>query len=216
MNALPEATLARLASYLPALDRLHAEGRETVASGDLAAECGVNPAQLRKDLSLLGSYGTRGVGYEVAYLHDQINRELGGASHWQLIIVGIGNLGRALATHTPMAVRGFGVIGLFDAAPEVIGTRVEGLEVRPMAELRQVVTDPARTIAVVATPGAATQSVIDELADAGIRSVLNFSPGRVVAPPEMLVRAVDLGSELQILAYHRQMLSTPAADTVAN
>lgn len=204
-SGLPSATVARLATYLGVLNTLDGEGVPTISSGELAAAAGVNPAQLRKDLSQLGSYGTRGVGYDVAYLRFQIDQNIGSAQHWPVIIVGVGNLGRALVNHSGFSSRGFRVIALFDADPALVGTTVEGHRIHAMAELGRIVTEPRTTIGVIATPAQAAQEVAEQLVAAGIGCLLNFAATGLDLPPQVTVRKVDLGSELQILAYHRQL-----------
>ncbi|MDO5499803.1 MAG: redox-sensing transcriptional repressor Rex [Propionibacteriaceae bacterium] len=204
-SGLPTVTVARLATYLGVLNALADRGVGTISSGELAAAAGVNPAQLRKDLSQLGSYGTRGVGYDVAYLRSQIDQNIGSAEHWLVIIVGVGNLGRALVNHSGFHSRGFRVTALFDDDPALIGTTVEGLRIQSIADLPEVITDAPNTIGVIATPAAAAQEVADQLVAAGIGCLLNFTALGLTLPPEVTVRRVDLGSELQILAYHHQM-----------
>lgn len=201
---LPQATVGRLASYRAVLDRLLADDIATVRSSALAEAAGVNSAQLRKDLSLLGSYGVRGVGYDVTYLREQLRARIGDHSQVPLVIVGAGNLGRALANHAGFGGRGFQVIGLFDVRPEP-GTFA-------MADLADVVVDPTATIGVIATPAQAAQPVADQLVEVGLRSLLNFAPIRLIVPAEVMVRRVDLGSELEILAYHRQTSHTDGAE----
>lgn len=202
---LPDATVARLATYLGALNALHADGTTTISSGELAEAAGVNPAQLRKDLSHLGSYGTRGVGYDVAYLRFQLDQNIGSPEHWPVIIVGVGNLGRALVNHYGFSSRGFRVTALFDADPRLVGTRIEGHPIHALADLVSVLADPAATIGVIATPASAAQEVADLLVGAGVGCLLSFAAIGLRLPPSVTVRRVDLGSELQILAYHRQM-----------
>lgn len=202
---LPDATVARLAIYLGALNALHAEGTTTISSGELAEAAGVNPAQLRKDLSHLGSYGTRGVGYDVAYLRFQLDQHIGSPEHWPVIIVGVGNLGRALVNHYGFSSRGFRVTALFDADPRLVGTQMEGHSIHALDDLASVLDDPAATIGVIATPAAAAQEVADRLVAAGVGCLLSFAAVGLRLPPSVTVRRVDLGSELQILAYHRQM-----------
>jgi redox-sensing transcriptional repressor len=179
-------------------------GVATVSSDALATTAGVSPAKLRKDLSFLGSYGTRGVGYEVSVLIDQIGAELGISSEWPVVIVGVGHLGHALANYGGFASRGFRLAALFDDASELVGTRVAGLTVRPFADLPAVVRSEGVLIGVVATPAPAAQRVADALVGAGISSILNFAPVVLSAPPTVDVRRVDLASELQILAFHQQ------------
>lgn len=202
---LPEATVVRLAAYLGVLNLLQQRGVAKVSSVQLAAAAGVNPAQLRKDLSHLGSYGTRGVGYNVANLRFQLERNIGSAEHWLVIIVGVGNLGRALVNHAGFAARGFRVTALFDADPALVGTEVEGLRIHAMTDLPAVVTEPDGTIGVIATPPAVAQEVAEELVNAGVGCLLNFAATSLDLPATVTVRKVDLGSELQILAYHRQV-----------
>ncbi|MFN8074937.1 MAG: redox-sensing transcriptional repressor Rex [Kineosporiaceae bacterium] len=201
---VPEATVARLPVYLRALTALAETGVRTVSSDELAATVGVGSAKLRKDLSHLGSYGTRGVGYEVDYLVYQISRVLGLTQDWRVVIVGIGNLGHALANYGGFFSRGFTIVALLDADPAVIGDVVGGVPVRPVGDLEDVVAATGAQIGVVATPEAAAQQVCDRLVAAGITSVLNFAPLPLVVPDDVMVRKVDLSTELQILAFHEQ------------
>ncbi len=204
---IPEATVARLPVYLRALTSLAEEGTATCSSEDLAATVGVNSAKLRKDLSYLGSYGTRGVGYDVEYLRYQIAREIGLTQDWPVIIVGIGNLGHALASYSGFRSRGFRIVALLDADPAQHGEQVAGLRVRPFEELERIVSEHGVAIGVIATPGDAAQAVADRMVSAGITSVLNFAPGVLQVPEGVDVRKVDLSIELQILAYHVQRKS---------
>ncbi|WP_425560219.1 redox-sensing transcriptional repressor Rex [Kineococcus glutinatus] len=201
---MPDATVARLPQYLRALTVLAERGTETVSSEALAAAAGVGSAKLRKDLSHLGSYGTRGVGYEVARLVQQISEHLGLTQRWSVVIIGIGNLGHALAGYGGFASRGFGVVGLFDDSPAVVGKRVNGLVVRPLAQFEAAVADERPTIAVLAVPAAVAQRVCDRVVATGVSSVLNFAPVVLQVPEGVHVRKVDLASELQILAFHEQ------------
>ena len=201
---IPDATVARLPVYLRALTTLAEEGVATVSSEELAAAAGVGSAKLRKDLSHLGSYGTRGVGYDVDYLVYQISRELGLTQDWRVVIVGVGNLGHALANYGGFVTRGFSVVALLDSDPELIGELVAGMAVHPVAELEQVVSAARAHIGVVATPASAAQSVCDRLVSAGVTSVLNFAPCVLDVPEGVMVRKVDLSTELQILAFHEQ------------
>jgi redox-sensing transcriptional repressor len=201
---IPEATVARLPIYLRALHGLVERGTVTCSSEELATAAGVNSAKLRKDLSYLGSYGTRGVGYDVAYLHYQISREIGLTHDWPVVIVGIGNLGHALANYSGFRSRGFRVVGLLDAADELAEKQVAGLAVRPFDHLEEIVAEQAVAIGVIATPAVAAQDVADRMVAAGITSILNFAPTVLSVPDGVDVRKVDLSIELQILAYHEQ------------
>lgn len=203
-KGLPEATLARLPVYLRALTALADEQTVTCSSEALATATGVTSAKVRKDLSHLGSYGTRGVGYDVAYLGFQIAREIGLTQDWAVVVVGIGNLGHALANYSGFRSRGFRVVALLDADSQRQGEDVAGLRVRPFADLEGVVAEQGVKIAVIATPAAAAQQVADAMVGAGITSILNFAPAVISVPDGVDVRKVDLSTELQILAYHEQ------------
>jgi redox-sensing transcriptional repressor len=201
---IPEATVARLPVYLRALITLAEQSIETCSSEELAAVAGVNSAKLRKDLSYLGSYGTRGVGYDVEYLRYQIAREIGVTQDWPVVIVGIGNLGHALANYSGFRSRGFRVVALLDADPDRHDEVVAGVDVRPFDELDEIAAEHGVAIGVIATPALAAQDVADRMVTAGITSILNFAPTVLSVPEGVDVRKVDLSIELQILAYHVQ------------
>jgi len=203
-HGIPEATVARLPIYLRALYALADRDIATVSSEELAAAAGVNSAKLRKDLSHLGSYGTRGVGYDVEYLVYQVSRELGLTQDWPVVIVGAGNLGRALANYGGFASRGFRIAALLDCDPAVVGTTIARHTVRSAADIEDVVATHAVSIGVIATPAAAAQDVCDRLLAAGVTSILNFAPVVLNVPSGVDVRKVDLSIELQILAFHAQ------------
>jgi redox-sensing transcriptional repressor len=214
-KGIPGATVARLPVYLRALHQLANHGTDTVSSQALAEAAGVSSAQLRKDLSHLGSYGTRGVGYDVQYLIRAIGREVGSAHDWPVIIVGLGNLGTALANYSGFYSRGFRVVGLIDPNPELVGKRIHGLAISDLVELEDVVARTGAAIAVIATPAEAAQAVADRLVYLGVTSILNFAPTVLVVPEGVSVRKVDLGQELQILAYHEQRRSEEPAHAYA-
>ncbi|WP_425606969.1 redox-sensing transcriptional repressor Rex [Ornithinimicrobium faecis] len=201
-GGVPEATVGRLPLYLRALTALHDQGITSISSEELASRSGVRSTQLRKDLSHLGSYGVRGVGYDVELLAAQIAQELGLTQEWPVVIVGMGNLGRALAAYGGFSGRGFRIVALVDDDPEVVGTVVEGLTVTTLGDL--ATTGPTVAIGVITTPAPAAQAVANELVAMGVRSLLNFAPGHLVLPDGVDVRGVDLATELQILAFHEQ------------
>ncbi|QIK74508.1 redox-sensing transcriptional repressor Rex [Nocardioides piscis] len=207
---IPEATVARLPVYLRALMTLAEREIETCSSEELASAAGVNSAKLRKDLSHLGSYGTRGVGYDVEYLRYQIAREIGLTQDWPVVIVGIGNLGHALANYSGFRSRGFRVVALLDADPGRHDEMVAGIDVRPFDDLESIVAENDVAIGVIATPANAAQDVADRMVAAGITSVLNFAPTVLSVPEGVDVRKVDLSIELQILAYHVQRKAAAA------
>jgi redox-sensing transcriptional repressor len=199
---LPEATVARLPEYLRALHHIAEAGHDTISSEGLAGAAGVNSAKLRKDLSHLGSYGTRGVGYDVALLIEQIEHVLGLTQRRAVALVGIGNLGHALAGYAGFASRGFRIAALIDADPSRIGERINGLVVRHIDDLPEICARESIAIGVIATPAAAAQTVADQLVSAGVTSILNFAPCVLSVPDGVDVRKVDLAIELQILSFH--------------
>ncbi len=206
-RGIPEATVARLPVYLRALISLSERGIATCSSEELATAAGVNSAKLRKDLSYLGSYGTRGVGYDVEYLRYQIAREIGVTQDWPVVIIGIGNLGHALANYAGFSSRGFRIVALLDSDPARHGERVGELRIRALAELELLAREQRIAIGVVATPASAAQDVCDRLVAVGVTSILNFAPAVLTVPDGVDVRKVDLSIELQILAYHEQRKS---------
>ncbi len=208
---LPEATVARLPEYLRALHNIADDDQDTVSSEGLAAAAGVNSAKLRKDLSHLGSYGTRGVGYDVQLLIEQIEQVLGLHESRAVALVGIGNLGHALAGYAGFATRGFHIAALFDADPHRVGERVGSMTVRDIAEVEAVVDAERISIGVIATPAHAAQRVADRLVAAGVTSILNFAPCVLVVPDGVDVRKVDLAIELQILSFHEHRKSALTA-----
>lgn len=210
---IPEATVARLPVYLRALNSLLDQDIRTCSSEELATAAGVNSAKLRKDLSHLGSYGTRGVGYDVEYLRYQISREIGLTQDWPVVIVGIGNLGHALANYSGFSSRGFRTVALLDADSSRHGELVAGMKIRGFHELGPIVREHGVAIGVIAVPAVSAQSVADQMVAAGIRSVLNFAPTVLSVPEGVDVRMVDLSSELQILAYHEQRKAADGAST---
>ena len=199
---LPRATVSRLPAYLLALDGLWGEGTTLTSSQELASRAGVSPEQLRKDLSFLGSFGRRGVGYDVARLRDRIGAVLGLEVVNRVVIVGVGHLGHALAAYGGFAERGFRVVGLVDDDPGVVGTVVAGLVVHPASELAETVSAGGATIGVIATPAGVAQQVADALVAAGVTGILSFAPQTLQLPDEVHARYVDLASELQLLAFH--------------
>ncbi|MCA1694071.1 MAG: redox-sensing transcriptional repressor Rex [Actinobacteria bacterium] len=199
---IPEATVARLPVYLRSL--LELGGVTTVSSERLAEMAGVNAAKVRKDLSYLGSYGTRGVGYDVEYLLFQMNRELGLTQDWPVMIVGIGNLGQALANYGGFGASGFHVVALVDSDRAKLGQQIGELAIRHIDDVPVLVQDHQIAIGIIATPAATAQEVADLLVEAGIKSILNFAPALLAVPDDVALRKVDLAVELQILSFHQQ------------
>jgi redox-sensing transcriptional repressor len=201
---IPEATVARLPLYYRALVETAEKKTSTISSERLAEMAGVNAAKVRKDLSYLGSYGTRGVGYDVEYLLFQISRELGLTQDWPVVIVGVGNLGHALANYRGFTARGFDVVALVDADESKVGERIGTITVEAMDDLPRIVADRDVAIGIIAVPAAAAQEVADRLVTAGVTSILNFAPTVLTVPDGVSLRKVDLSIELQILSFYQQ------------
>ena len=201
---IPEATVARLPLYYRSLLDLVEQGRQTVSSEGLAEVAGVNSAKVRKDLSYLGSYGTRGVGYDVEYLIYQIKRELGLTQDWNCVIVGVGNLGRALANYKGFVERGFRIQALVDIDTAKVGDKVDAMAIEDFADLERIVKEREISIGIVATTAGGAQDAADRLVSAGVKSILNFAPTVLQVPDEVSLRKVDLSIELQILSFYEQ------------
>ena len=200
-RAIPGATVSRLPVYLRSLVDLPA-GQETCSSEQLASIAGVNSAQVRKDLSHLGSHGTRGVGYNVAELRSQLRRALGLTQSYSVVLIGAGNLGSALANYGGFDAWGFEVAAVVDSDEQKLGLPLGGLQVESLNDLEQIVRDRGVSIAIIATPTEAAQDVADRVTRAGVRSILNFAPAVLQVPADVKVRRVDLSTELQILTFH--------------
>ncbi len=201
---IPEATVARLPVYLRCLLEVLEAKVTTISSERLAEMAGVNAAKVRKDLSYLGSYGTRGVGYDVEYLFLHINRVLGLTQDWPVVIVGVGNLGHALANYRGFSARGFRIVALVDADRNRVGEQIGDITVRHIDDLTAIGAEEEIAIGIIATPAPAAQDVADKLVAAGVRSILNFAPAVITVPPGVSLRKVDLSIELQILAFYQQ------------
>lgn len=204
LREFPDATVSRLPTYRRSLVELISEGETTVSSAELAELAGVNAAKVRKDLSYLGTHGVRGVGYDTEGLLQQIDLALGLGQEAPVVIVGMGNLGQALARYGAFRSKGFPVVALVDASSSKVGTIVEGIEVSAFEDLDQTVAERQITVGIVATPASSAQLVADALVRSGIRSILTFAPTVLQVPDSVPVRKVDLSTELQILGYYQQ------------
>jgi len=206
-----EATVARLPTYLRRLVDLAAAESATVSSDHLAELANVNPATLRRDLASFGITGTRGVGYDVKYLVYELSVVLGLNQEWPVVMVGVGNLGRALANYDGLGSRGFPVRALLDVDPSVVGELVAGLVVEHIDDAATVVEKENLAVAVIATPPLAAQEAADRMIAAGITSLLNFTVVALEVPESVEVRRVDLATELQILSFYQQRSSAARA-----
>jgi redox-sensing transcriptional repressor len=209
-SGIPEATVARLPEYLRALGALSDGGWTVCSSDELATAAGVNSAKVRKDLSHLGSYGRRGVGYDVEFLRSHISREIGLTQEWSVLIAGIGNLGHALANSAGFQARGFRTVALIDADPQRIGEVVAGVAVRDPDDLEACIAEHGVAIGVIATPPQVAQDICDRMVAAGVTGILNFAPVVLSVPDGVDLRRVDLAMELQILAFHAQRRAVTA------
>jgi redox-sensing transcriptional repressor len=201
---IPDATVVRLPLYRRSLLDLVRRRVPTVSSEVLAEMAGVNAAKVRKDLSYLGSYGTRGVGYDVQFLLFEIERKLGLTDESPVVVVGLGNLGQALANYGGFSERGFPVVALVDADPTKVGQSLGGLTIESVERIDDLVAERDIAVGIIATPAAAAQEVADRLVAAGVRSILNFAPAVITVPDHIPLRKVDLATELQILSFYQQ------------
>ncbi len=199
---ISEATVARLPKYIESLKKLSLEGEEFVSSQKLAKYSGVGAPQLRKDLASLGDFGFRGRGYDVKSLCQQLSETMGLNKTWQIVIVGYGKLGAALANYTGFPEKSFRVVAVFDKDPLKVGKKELNFEVYHIKDLNSFVKEHYVDIAIIATPASEAQEVADQLVQAGIKSILNFAPIRLETPSDTVVRQVDLAVEIQILSFY--------------
>lgn len=202
---IPDATVSRLPIYRRSLIELASSGEPTVSSARLAELAGVNAAKVRKDLSFLGSYGVRGVGYDVENLLREVDWALGLDVDAPVVIVGMGNLGQALARYSGFSSRGFPIGALVDSDDSKVAEVIDGLAVHHIDNLPELVRELGLVVGIIATPAEAAQSVADALVAAGVRSILTFAPTILVVPDNIPLRKVDLATELQILSYYQHL-----------
>ena len=198
---IPKKAIYRLSIYQRCLSKLQENGKETVSSSALAGAAGVKPAQLRKDLTYFGQFGTRGLGYSVAELRDAIRDVLGREQLQPVVMVGAGNLGVALLRYRGFAKEGFEVVAAFDAEPETVISRGVSVPVHGQHEMAEFVREKDVKLAILCVPGGVAQEVANELVDAGVQGILNFSPTLLEVPEAVTVNNVDLALELENLSY---------------
>jgi len=202
-DAVSELTTGRLSVYLRCLTFLEQQGERTISSHELAKRFHLNSAQIRKDLACFGEFGTRGVGYDVSGLKQQLVQELGIDRTRNVVIVGAGNLGMALADYAGFNSNGFHIVAMVDADPSKTGRASrEGIPVHPWESLAALVRRNRVDIGIIAVPADAAQTVYDALADAGLRAVLNFAPVQLKIRPDVKVKSVDLRINLEMLSFH--------------
>ena len=198
---ISKAAVERLPRYLRCLEQLPSS-QTTISSTELARLSNLNSAKVRKDLSYLGSYGVRGVGYNVSELAHQFRRELGLTRDRAVAVIGVGNLGSALARYGGFMDRGFTIVGLYDSDPNKIGTTVDEFVVRSISQLPQDAKEYEIAVGIITTPASAAQDVATLLIESGVPAILNFAPAVLSVGPETQLRQVDLATELQILGFY--------------
>lgn len=192
----------RISVYSRYLNQLTGEGTDTVSSGDIAEGVGVSSAQVRKDLAYFGEFGTRGVGYNVEELYGHLMKILGLDRRWNIVIVGAGKLGSALALYQGFEERGFNVAALLDVNEKIIGDKLGGIEVEPFEVLDERVKEKEINVGIITVPSIAAQAVTDKLIAAGVKSILNFSPRVIQVPDEIVLRNIDLSVYLEVLSFN--------------
>ena len=199
---IPDIVIGRLPIYLRALSRMEQEGRAITSSHELGAHLGISSAQIRKDLSHFGEFGKQGMGYQVSSLAAELRRILNVDREWQVALVGVGDLGRAIAHYAGFAHRGFRITQLFDSDPEKVGKEIGGLTVLPSSRIRDMVSAAGIRVAMITTPADSAQAVADELISAGVRSILNYAPIVITVPEDVRVQYIDPVIHLQRMTYY--------------
>lgn len=199
---IPDVVIDRLPVYARALTSLERAGREVVSSQELGALLGITPAQIRKDLSYFGRFGKQGRGYNVKRLLEELHQILGLDRQWTMVLVGVGQLGRAILQYAGFAPQGFRILAAFDAHPEVIGETIEDLTVKPVDGLAAVLERMHVDIGIVATPAASAQGVIDALVACGVKAILNYAPIAAHVPPHVHIKDIDPVLSLQSMTFY--------------
>jgi redox-sensing transcriptional repressor len=202
MAHIPDIVIGRLPIYLRALTHMIQEKKEYTSSHELAERLGISSAQIRKDLSHFGEFGKQGTGYNVAYLHDQIRRILHLDHEWPVAVIGVGDLGHAIANYRGFAARGFRVTCLFDGDPAKVGERIGDLTIQPMSQISETIKREKIQVAMIAVPADQAQKVADQLAQAGVRAILNYAPISLAVPPEVHVQYIDPAAHLQHMTFY--------------
>jgi redox-sensing transcriptional repressor len=199
---IPDVVIDRLPVYARALASLERNGREVVSSQELGAQLGVTPAQIRKDLSYFGRFGKQGRGYNVKRLLEELHQILGLDRKWTMVVVGVGQLGRAVLSYGGFAPQGFQIIEAFDSDLRVVGECVDHVVVRPVEEMRAVLSGRPPDIGIVTSPAAAAQEIIDELVACGVKAILNYAPIAAHVPSHVRVKDIDPVLSLQSMTFH--------------
>jgi redox-sensing transcriptional repressor len=201
-RSVPDIVIGRLPIYLRALNHLLQEGRTVTASKELAQRLGISSAQIRKDLSHFGEFGKQGMGYDIAHLREQLERILQVDRIWNIALVGAGDLGHAIAAYGGFEAHNFRIVCVFDNNPQKIGRNLGSFRICDAANMAEKIREQDIKVAIVAVPVSAAQSVVDDLAEAGIKAVLNYAPITVTAPADVQIQYIDPVIYLQRMTYY--------------
>ena len=201
MKRIADSTVRRLSLYLRFLEEFEARGLSTISSDELASRGGTTSAQVRKDLSLFGSFGKRGLGYSVPELATQLRQILGLERQWRVIIIGAGKIGMALAQYRGFRQRGFHIVAVYDSDPAKVGSKLDGYTVRSVSTLREDSAKNPPDIAVIAVPAEAAQDVAEHAVEAGIKGIMNFAPVQLQLPDSVTLKTVNMALELEVLSF---------------
>jgi len=199
---IPDIVIGRLPLYLRALQRMAQDGRQVTSSQELGEFLGMSAAQIRKDLSQFGEFGKQGTGYNIAYLAGQLLRILNLEKVWDVVVIGAGDVGHALARYQGFLDRGFRVVMVFDNDPQKIGSKVGPFDVKDGAKLISLIKEAGVKVAMVAVPAENAQKVTDQLVESGVEAILNYAPVRLVTPPNVHVQYIDPAVHLQRMTYY--------------
>ena len=207
LSQVPEVVVLRLPLYVRALTGLVNDGNNVINSHQLGRRLQMTPAQIRKDLSYFGKFGKQGRGYDTQFLLEELRQILGLDRNWSACLVGVGRLGRAIINYPGFAPEGFAIAGVFDKDPNQIGTFLGGLEVQPMSELNETVTETGATIGIVAVPSTQAQAVTDQLVNSGLKGILNYAPIVPQVPSETILMNIDPVLSLQSMTFYLRQLT---------
>lgn len=198
---IPQRVVSRLAMYFRILTQLEASGIERISSRELGEMMGITPSQIRQDLSYFGEFGQQGYGYKVTFLHEEISRILGLKQQHSMILIGVGNLGRAIASYTNFRNRGFNLEAAFDVREEIVGKKLGELTIRPMSELASYLDEASIDIGILTVPASQAQDIADLLVEKGIKGIWNFAPIKLVVPESVIVEHVHISDSLYSLSF---------------
>jgi redox-sensing transcriptional repressor len=199
---IPDIVVGRLPLYLRALQRMVAEGRQVTSSQELGERLGISAAQIRKDLSQFGEFGKQGTGYTIDYLIEQLRHILKVDHDWEIVVVGAGDIGSAVARYRGFSNRGYCVTMIFDSSKDKIGTQIGDFVVQDIANLEETIRKSNIKIAMLAVPASSAQEVADKLVKAGIKAILNYAPLSISIPTDVHVQYIDPSIHLQRMTYY--------------